>query len=144
MRDTLAALYQRMYQIGLWRGVAWGIAGVAIWDGAGYFVRGNAIANGPSFEIIRELPGGMHTHGTIMLLLAVLIIYSSHEKASFSRRVFLVVFAYSIWVSSALIAGWAVSGQVVWSGVSKWFLIAWLALGLAANTVHETHAGELD
>lgn len=144
IREVFTGIYQRAHQIGLWRWIAWGIAGTAIWDGAGYFVNGNSIANGPSFEIMKQLPGGMRTHGLVMLILAALVIYFSYEKAALSRRVFLAVFAYSIWVSSSLIAGWTVTHQIVWSGVSKWFLIAWLALGLAANTVQESRSGEVD
>jgi hypothetical protein len=125
--------YQFIQEIGLWRGIAWGVAGVAVWDGAGFFVRGNSIAQGPSLEVLRNVPFGLHLHGFIMLVLASAIIYSSHDRPLMARRVFLVVFAYSVWISAAVISGWIITRQIVWSAPSKWFFIAWVSIILAAT-----------
>lgn len=123
-------------KFGLWRAMAWGIAVLAIWDGAGYFAKGNSIAQGPGLVVLRDVPFGLHLHGAIMLILASAIIYSSHDRPEMARITFLCVFAYSIWVSTAVIAGWMVSHHVTWSSPSKWFLIAWISLFLAASTDH--------
>lgn len=130
---TVRHPYHVVQEIGLWRGMAWGIAGVAVWDGTGYFVKGNSVAQGPTQTVLREVPLGMHLHGFIMLLLASAIIYSSHDRPKMARRTFLVVFAYSVWLSAAMIAGWVLSNQIVWSAPSKWFFVCWVALFLAAN-----------
>ena len=121
-------------EVGLWRGMAWGIMFVAVWDGAGYFSRGNVAAQGDTLTVLKNLPGGMHTHGAIMLGLALLISYAMHDRPILASRVMLAVFVYSIYISVAIVAGWILSSSVAWSAPSKWFLVAWVSLWLSVTT----------
>jgi hypothetical protein len=124
-------------RIGLWRGMAFGVALLALWDGTGYFARGNLIAHGPSLAFLRTFPlGGMKLHGAVMILLAIAIIYVIRDKGTPARIVMLVVFCYSVAFSCALVWGWHISHEVTWSAPSKWFFVAWVAVWLAATADH--------
>lgn len=131
---SLRHTYRGITGIGLWRAMAWAVAGIAIWDGAGFFVRGNVVATPDELAVMRNVPGGMRTHGIIMLLIACAVIYASSSRSSLARRIFLVAFTYSVWVSFATISGWAVTHRIAWSAPSKWFLIAWITIWLAATS----------
>lgn len=127
---------------GLWQGAAWGIAAVALIDGSSYSVKGNKLATGPSYSVLRDqVPGGMKIYGYAMLLIAAFIIYATaSHSATFCRRVMLGVFIFSVWMNVLTFAGWIHAGQVGIGGLSKWFLILWLSLWLAA-TAGPYHGG---
>lgn len=133
--EDMSPLLRSINRHGLWKGVAWGITIMALIDGSTYAVRGNKVATGPSYAIIREqLPGGLKFYGVIMLAIACLIIYATaRESANFSRKVMLGVFIFSAWMTSLTVAGWIYTHSFAISGLSKWFLILWLSLWLAAT-----------
>lgn len=124
-----------MKRQGIWKGVAWGIAAMALLDGSTYSVKGNNVATGPSYAIIREqLPGGLKLYGVAMLFIACLIIYSTASHSiRLTRNVMLGVFFFSVWMTGLTIAGWIYTHSFSISGLSKWFLILWLSLWLAAT-----------
>lgn len=141
--DDMNPFLKSINHHGLWKGVAWGIAAVALIDGSTYAVRGNRVATGPSYAIIREqLPGGLKFYGFIMLALACIIIYATaKESHSLSRKVMLGVFIFSAWMTGLTIAGWLYTDSFAISGLTKWFLILWLSLWLASTVPQDGGRG---
>jgi hypothetical protein len=119
-------------RISLWQATALGIVGVALWDGIGYVSKGNKVAQGPSLAFLRSLPGGMKTHGWILVGIAVCILYTIHKPSQVYWALF-VAFLYSVYVSCAIFWGWHDAHAVVWSAPSKWFFIAWVSVILMAK-----------
>lgn len=123
-------MMKKLHEYGLWRMIAWGEAGVAILDGATFFVKGNAVAKGPSYYLLRHAPEGLHSYGVVMLILASLILYSSATRGRLARRIQFLTFVCSVWISAAIIVSWVQVQQVSFGAVTKWFLMAWVAVSL--------------
>lgn len=130
----ITRIFHKWGALDLWRGSAWGAAGVCMYDGGGYAAEGNRVAQGGSFAALRHIPGGMHTYGTIMLILAAAVFYTSAKGGQAARVVLLCLFGFSIGIVVALIWGMSISHEVAWSAPSKWFLVAWLSVLLAATS----------
>lgn len=120
----------KLHSYGLWRLIAWGEGALATIDGATFFSRGNGVARGPSYYVLRHIPGGLHTYGVVMLIAAAYIFYSSARRGDLARFVQFGTFVLAVWVSAAVIVSWAQVGEVAFGAVTKWFFIAWVALSL--------------
>ena len=131
MKDKANHLVFFAKAYGLWRGVAWGLGIVAMIDGSFYLVRGNASTVGPSYTILRNIPGGMHTHGIIILIISASIFYSSAQKGILARRVQYASFVYAVWLMTSTVTGCILAGQFAIGSTTKWALIGWLNLWLA-------------
>jgi hypothetical protein len=110
--------------------MAWGEAGLATLDGAVFFARGNTVAHGPSYYILKRMPWGLHTYGVILLILGAYIFYSSARCGFLARRVQFATFVVSIWISAAVVISWIQVNTVAFGSITKWFLVAWIALSL--------------
>lgn len=120
----------RIHSYGLWRMIAWGEGALATIDGATFFSRGNGVAHGPSYYVLKHVPGGLHTYGAIMLVFAAYIFYSSARRGRLAKQVQFATFVLAVWVSAAVIVSWVQVNAVSFGAITKWFFIAWVALSL--------------
>lgn len=140
MSDMIRATQQvvtKFQHYGLWRLVAWGEGMLALIDGATFFAKGNPVANGSSYSILKNIPGGMHTHGALMLVIAAYVFYSSAHKNDLSFWVQFGVMIYSTWVTVAVTTGWIIANQISIGITTKWLFIMWVAFGLMITSRSE-------
>lgn len=120
----------KIKEVGLWNLIAWGEAGLAAIDGSTYWVKGNNAALGPSFDILKEMPGGLYTYGIAMLLLSGLIMYSTGKPGRFAERVQFAVFVLGLLISVSIMVSWFEADDYQTNAISKWFFVTWSALAL--------------
>jgi hypothetical protein len=117
-------------EVGLWNLIAWGEAVAVTIDGATYFVKGNSAALGPSFDVLKQVPGGLHTYGAVMLVVAALIMYSSARRGSMAEHVQFALFILGFLISASIITSWVQADSYQTNAISKWFILTWSGLVL--------------
>ena len=73
---------------------------------------------------------------------AAAIMYASSACGQLARYVFMAFCVFSIWMTCACVGGWVVASQVSVSGLSKWFLLTWISMWLAAFTPDPVMGGD--
>lgn len=122
----------------LWSGVACVVAGVLLALGFLYLLGGLTVAaDDRAYEVVRILPGGMRTHGALMVTLGALLLGSlagmRHTgDADLARRTLYLTCGYSVWIVYAFVAAGVdlhakIGAPVVWwlAGVSLNALLVW-------------------
>lgn len=114
----------------------WTIVGVAlsvtlIAIGSGYAFAGKAAAGGggANFRVIELLPGGVHTHGMIMLVLALCNLwglaqlYHLYTPSAWAivRVCSVLILFYGVWVVCALVGAYWLNGQ--YSAGVWWYVL---------------------
>jgi hypothetical protein len=124
-------------QAGLWKGICWGIAILAMIDGSTYFVKGNNVATGPSFYVLKNQFGGLRFYGAAMLIIAGLAIYASAVRGRCGRYIMVGIFVFSFWVCLEIAVGlWQANKGFAPGNLSKWFFVMWAAIWLAGTAEH--------
>lgn len=129
----MAVNYYKTMAKQLWEGVVMGIAASTLVDGIGYAIFGNSITFGPSYALLRECPGGMHTFGGVFIGLSILLVLAVYLKGNFAETVMLLLFMFSVGIACAVGGGWVQEGAIAINPITKWFLIGWVSLWLAAS-----------
>lgn len=117
-----------------WITIALVLAGFSIVYGASYAVTGNSQVYSPSLDVLKRIPGHMHTHGIIMILLGIGLTYEAvnYDQIKFHHliRAFL---SYSVLVSASIVGSWWTTGKVVFGAPWFWLAFAGIAAALIAN-----------
>lgn len=116
--------------------VAWCLVGKAAADGTGYAYGGDAVATSDSFAVLRQVPGGMHTWGVLLLAGAIAVAWAigrdgrGHPRA---LNITLTVGVVFYLVYGGLVASsWVYLHQIpAWGALSTPLLLACLYYGCA-------------
>lgn len=109
----------------LWLSFGAIICATATIQGAGYLLGGDAVASSPSWYVMRQVvPGGMRTHGAIMLALALAFSFVMRDNRARCSRYLLQAFSgYAFLVAVSIFGSWWITAKIVF-GAPWW----WLAL----------------
>lgn len=108
----------------LWLGVGWVLAAWALWQGISYVASGNTQVHSPSLYVLAHEPGGMRTHGVVMIALAVLFIYHLKETSRATKYVLEIFCGYCTLVTVSILGSWWLTGDVVLSAPGFWIAFA--------------------
>lgn len=121
----------RQQALTLWTFVGAVLALALALIGVGYIISpGNSKST--NLHVIEALvPGGMRTHGFILLMLAFGMTYAVLTKFDGrSKWVLRVTAGYSFLFAISMFGSWAVTGAVVWAGPIMWTALGGLAEGM--------------
>lgn len=111
-----------------WRAVGAALLALSGWDVTGMAVFGDRVFSSPSYDLARQIPGGMRTYAIALagLLLYVVYGYGQHRVGN-GRRLRLGL---------SLLAGWHLGWFAVLAAtyVLTWQVPSWRALGVGAFT----------
>lgn len=112
-----------------WTAIGVLVAAVAIWQGSGYAVGGAHVTQSSGWTVLtRALPGGMHTHGAIMVFLgAWLLLQLRGEYTIWTVWCLRVLRTYCILVAVSWFASWLQYG-ISWGAPGWWVLLAGLTV----------------
>lgn len=133
----------------LWLGVCWVLVGVFVLLGSAYAVGGISVSpSSASYQAVQQyVPGGMHTHGGLMLVVGLGLVYGLLGPLyglpvlqHWVRRGVLGVLGYSTWLLVQFVASWALNGALaivpaVWWSAS--LILSVLLVKLPPPTAHE-------
>ena len=106
-----------------WRAAVLLVVAKAVLDAGGLLVGGDGAYAGPSFDVLRQIPGGMRTYGPPLAALAGAAVWSLIRHGSPRQRL--------LRVSLALLAGWYVGWLIAVCGA--WLMhrqiLGWGAVG---------------
>lgn len=110
----------------LWLSIGWIMGLFCLLQGAGYAYAGNNQVHSPSLYVLSRIPGHMHTHGVIMVGLAVIFFYSLRGSDKFTKKVLEIFCGYCVVVSVSIFGSWAITNDVVFG--APWFWIAFAGI----------------
>lgn len=113
--------------LALWRGLGWILALWALWQGGGYTYGGNDQVHSPSLYVLSRYPGGMRTHGLIMVILALTLIYTLRTGDLRTKRILELLCGYCFLVSFSVFGSWYLTDQVVLTAPAFWIAFAMIA-----------------
>jgi hypothetical protein len=109
----------------LWLGIGWVLSAWALWQGISYTAAGNGQVHSPSLYVLaHEVPGGMRTHGIVMICLAVAFIYQLKETSRATKYVLQVFCGYCVLVAISIVGSWWITDQVVFGAPGFWLAFA--------------------
>ena len=105
----------------LWRALGWVLAIWALWQGAAYAYGGNSQVHSPSLYVLsHDVPGGMRTHGFIMLCLSAVFLYTLRSGNRLTRWILEVFCGYCFLVAFTVFGSWYITKQVVFAAPTFW------------------------
>lgn len=139
-RLTHPTMYRTLVRLRLlWLALSWSLCLMLVVIGSAYLLRGPHRATGPYALIGDQLPGGMRSHGLLMVLIGFALAYwlcptldASPDPRPGFRYVLVVAGCYSLLVAAAFLGASHVDGRTSASLTALWSFagIAGIALGL--------------
>lgn len=115
--------------LALWQVVRYSIAALYFWIGGGYFFGGEHSVNSQTLHLVENIePGGLRTHGLILVLLAFGIASRTAFQHQTSGALVLSLF-YSLLTAALIIGGWTVH-KPDWSAPAWYVFVAVLSFAL--------------
>lgn len=101
----------------------------SIFYGADYAVLGNKFVKSPSLNILERIPGHMHTHGVVMLLIGMALIFEALTIDRTTKHPALMIFTgYCLFVAFTEVGSWWITNYPP-TGAIFWLAFAVIALG---------------
>jgi hypothetical protein len=118
----------------LWYLVAWCCALAIGIIGGGYALdgsRANRVGAQTALRLILNIePGGLRTHGFIMVGISVLLIYGLNDYRRTTRLALMLLCFYSLATAMLIFGSWWAYGDITWGAPWWYLLVAVLATGL--------------
>lgn len=129
-----------------WRPVVWALLLQASWEAFGLLVGGDKAYAGPSYDVLRHVPGGMRAYGPILAALVIVAVASfdrclrGHDSEPLRIVLALLSGWYALWAVGTTSA-WVVHRQIIaWPGPARLAVIAFLFVLAARTTPRSTGA----
>lgn len=108
----------------LWVGLGWVVAGWASIQGAGYLYGGDQFASSDAWHVLKLLPGGMRTHGAVMCVFGLALLFLLRYP-TFSTRIVLRLFCgYATFVTLTVLGSWWITRDVTLGLPLTWLAFA--------------------
>lgn len=108
-----------------WQAVGFLLAGFAFLNGTAYAFEGNHQTTSPSLYVLERIPGHMHTHGAILIVIGAALIYELLNLDDFARRPALRLFCgYCILVATTIFGSWWITGKPNYAAPWSWVIFA--------------------
>lgn len=120
----------------LWRSCGWVISIWGLIQGVNYTSTGNSRVYSPAlYVMVHFLPGGMRTHGIVMLAITCLFLYTMRTGDRHTRWVLEVFCGYMIFVFVMVLASWWLApapAKPIYSAPFTWLAFAGIAAAMIA------------
>jgi hypothetical protein len=127
-----------------WRTVVLLIIGATFWDAASLLIAGNTGYASPSYDLLRQVPGGMRLYGVVLsaLVLGTVYAYGRHSKSrrDVLLRIGLACLAawYTGWLAMILYT-WLVQGSIAGlGGISRTVFFSAMCVIASRSAPHAT------
>lgn len=126
----------------MWLGVCWVLSGVLAGFGLVYAILGIRATPAPSVyaAVTQHLPGGIHTYGTVMVLLSLALVHGLapawHRRPIYSRWLHAVLYGVVSFAACAMANfawSWAMTGKPSYGAIIYWLSILAFAFLAAQN-----------
>jgi hypothetical protein len=117
-----------------WRTCGWILSTWGLIQGVNYASTGNSRVYSPSlYVLVKFVPGGMRTHGIIMLAITVLFLYTMRTGDQHTRWVLEAFCGYLIFVTIAAFGSWWLApNKPNYAAPFTWLALAGIAAAMIA------------